>query len=225
LVLGVAMLLAGPALGQQEKGKGRGRGGFGGGGIDGLVRMPEVQKELKLDKEEVDKATEALKKVNDAHQEDRAKLRDLDQEERMVKMRELGQVVYTESMTALNDVFKPDQIKRLKQLYLQRLGAGAFTNAEVVKELKLTSEQQDKIKTINEDSRAAMRELFQSGQGGAGAGAMQKMEGLNKETMSKVVGVLTDDQKKSWKEMTGDEFKFPPPQFGGRGRRGGGGGV
>ena len=34
-----------------------------------------------------------------------------------------------------------------------------------------------------------------------------KMTELRKETMDKVTGVLTADQKKAWKEMTGEPFQ------------------
>ena len=42
----------------------------------------------------------------------------------------------------------------------------------------------------------------------------EKITALRKETTEKIVAVLTDDQKKSWKEMTGEAFTFPPPTFG-----------
>jgi hypothetical protein len=49
---------------------------------------------------------------------------------------------------------------------------------------------------------------------------MTKMAALRKETMDKVTSVLTEDQKKTWKEMTGQPFeiKFEAPQGGRRGR-------
>jgi len=52
----------------------------------------------------------------------------------------------------------------------------------------------------------------------------KKMAALNKETMEKVSGVLTDDQKKAWKDLTGEPFEFKPDpgQFGGRGKKKGG---
>jgi len=45
------------------------------------------------------------------------------------------------------------------------------------------------------------------------AEAMKKMADLNKEIMGKVTALLTEDQKKTWKEMTGEpfEYKFEAP--------------
>ena len=44
------------------------------------------------------------------------------------------------------------------------------------------------------------------------------MAAMRKEAMEKITAVLTDDQKKTWKEQTGEpyEFKFEAGQFGGR---------
>ena len=83
MVLGVAVVLAVPALAQQRQQgqQGRGGGGFG-GGLAGLIENVGVQQELKLDKEQVEKAKTAVDKVREEHSADRAKLQDLSPEER-----------------------------------------------------------------------------------------------------------------------------------------------
>src|SRR5207302_8725149 len=63
-VLGIAALVVAPALAQQsQRGRGQfGRGGFGGGpGM--LIGNEGVQKELKLDSGQVEKATAAVQQV------------------------------------------------------------------------------------------------------------------------------------------------------------------
>ncbi|HMC90517.1 MAG TPA: hypothetical protein VKI17_13265, partial [Gemmataceae bacterium] len=57
--------------------------------------------------------------------------------------------------------------------------------------------------------------------GGDQAEARKKMAAVQKETMEKITAVLTDDQKKTWKEMTGEPFEYKPdPGEGFGGRRG-----
>jgi hypothetical protein len=215
VVLGVAVLLAVPALAQQRQQgqQGRGGGGFG-GGLAGLIENVGVQQELKLDNEQVEKAKAAIDKVREKHSADRAKLQDLSQEERREKSRAINQAVSEETMKALKDVLKPEQIKRFKQIEVQRRGAEAFTEPEVQKALNLTGEQKEKIKTIAADAAQERRELFQGGgnpgQGGANRGgeeAQKKMAALRKATVEKVSAVLTDDQKQTWKEMIGQPFE------------------
>ena len=54
-----------------------------------------------------------------------------------------------------------------------------------------------------------MREIQQSA-GDDRQAAMQKIQALRKETNTKVMALMTDDQKKTWKEMTGEPFEIVP---------------
>ena len=71
---------------------------------------------------------------------------------------------------------------------------------------------------IAHDSQQKMRTIFQESQGDR-EGAMAKITELRKETLTKIEGKLTDEQKASYKEMLGTPFevKFEPrPGGGGR---------
>src|SRR5262245_27208472 len=124
VAVGLATLLARPAVAQP-------RGGFGGGfgGIGGLDNQMPVQDELKIDKDQIDKAEDAIKKVRDDHKDDIAKARDMNtsMEERM----EIMKKVADDTEKALKDVLKPEQLKRIKQIQLQVRGVGAFQQEEV----------------------------------------------------------------------------------------------
>jgi Spy/CpxP family protein refolding chaperone len=63
---------------------------------------------------------------------------------------------------------------------------------KVAEELKLTSEQKDKIQKINDDSRAEMRKLFDGG----GRPDPEKMRELRDDQANKVKEVLNEDQQK-----------------------------
>jgi Spy/CpxP family protein refolding chaperone len=209
LVVGLAAGLAAPALAQRPGGF----GGFGGPGF--LLRNESVQKELKLTGEQKDKLKTALEKVREDHKDDLAKAQDLSQEERQKLFRTIGE----ETNKAVAGILDANQVKRLHQIERQQQGARAFANPEVQKELKLTDEQKDKIKEINEESGKKMRELFQPG--GDREEAVKKMAELRKETIEKATGVLTAEQKKAWKEMTGEPFEIKfDRQPGGRPRGG-----
>jgi len=204
----LALALATPALAQQ-------RGQFGGrgqGGVASLIRNESVQKELKMEKEQTDKAAEAVTKIREKHNDEFTKLRDLSQEERRTKTAELTKVISDETLAALETILKPDQVKRLKQIDLQQAGVAAFTRADVEKALKLNDEQKGKVKAIAEESSTKMREL-RGGTGGAGRtrGADQeKVTALRKEMMNKGLEVLNDEQKGTWKTLVGEAFTVVP---------------
>jgi hypothetical protein len=176
-----------------------------------------VQKELKMEKDQVDKATEAARKIREKHAEEFAKLADLSQEERRTKSAELNRTVAAETLVAVSEVLKPEQVTRLKQIELQQAGVAAFTRADVEKALTLNDEQKTTHKAIADESSTKMRELRGGGQGGGrtrGTPDLAKVTALRKEMGDKALAVLTDDQKKSWQSMTGEVFTVvqPPPR-------------
>jgi hypothetical protein len=114
-------------------------------------------------------------------------------------------------MKALEGVLKPEQMKRLKQIELQMHGAGAFHDAKVQTALKITDEQKEKIKSIQEDAGKEIRELFTGGGRDFRANG-EKMQKINKETMKKTMGVLSPEQKKAWRDMVGEPFEMKREQ-------------
>jgi hypothetical protein len=218
VVLGVVLFVANASLALAQEGGGKGgRGGRGGpggrgpGGPAGLLQMEVVQKDLNLDQEQIDKAKKIGTEVREKYASEFGGLRDLSQEERREKMQELGKKVNDETMAALGSVLKPEQMDRLKQIQLQQRGSQALTDPEVQKALKLTDEQKEKIKTINDDAAKERSGI------GRGEGAAEKMMALRKDTNDKVMAVLTDEQKETWKTMTGKHIDLPmggPPRPG-----------
>jgi hypothetical protein len=180
------------------------------------LQNESVQKELKIDSAEADKIKAAVQKVQDQHKDDLAKVREItDQNERRQKNQELGKTISDETLKSVSDILTADQLKRFKQIQLQQAGVQAFTQADVQTALKLTDEQKDAIKTISEDAAKQRRDLTQGG-GGRNQGNAEKMAAIRKESFDRVQKLLNADQKKTWKDMTGDTFTLVRPQ----GRRG-----
>jgi Spy/CpxP family protein refolding chaperone len=240
LVATVALCVAGSAMaqgggggggrgGQGRGGQGgQGRGGFGGGMMGGatvaaLLNLDGVQKELKVTDEQKTK----IKEFSDAQ---RAKMQEAfsggapDQE----KMAEMRKAATEAGDKFVKDTLNADQQKRIKQLLYQAMGIRAFSNDDVVKTLSLTDDQKGKVKTLSDEMRKDQQELMQDLRGGGDAAteARKKMTTLGKEYLAKAADVLTPDQRKQWKEMTGDPVDPSILQAapGGRGNRGGAGG-
>lgn len=198
LGLGLVALLASPAAAQ-----GRGRG-FGNVGI--LLGNASVQKELKLDDQQVEKAKELAEKTGEKMQELRESLQGLEGEERMTKMQQLNRELNESTLKSAAAFLKPEQIARLKQISYQQRGAQAFSDPEVSKKLNLTDTQKSDIQTIVQDSFQEMRTIFQENQDDPEA-RMKKMTELQKQTRTKAEAKLNDEQSKSWKELLGAAFE------------------
>ncbi len=208
--VGLVALLSGPALAQ---GGGRGFGMMGGGGVGMLIGNESVQKELKLDDTQVTKAKEVADKNREKMMAAREQSKELDQDERRKKMTELNKEVTESTLKAVGEFLKPEQVTRLKQISCQTRGANAFSDHEIATKLNITDAQKEEIKSIVDDSNAAMRELFQGFQDDR-EGTMKKIAEHRKEALSKVVAKLNDEQQKTWKEMIGAPFelKMQPPR-------------
>jgi Spy/CpxP family protein refolding chaperone len=209
LGLGLVALVAPSALAQGPRG-----GGFGGGGGAMLLSNKSVQQELKLDAEQVEKATKLSDEQRTKMREAREKLQDLSQEERQTKMRETMMAANEESHKAIASMLKPEQEKRFHQISLQQRGVNAFSDAKVQGQIKITDEQKTKLADIAKELGDKRREVMQENQGDFAA-AREKLAPINKEAHEKAAALLSDDQKAIWKEMLGAPFEVkyePRPQ-------------
>ena len=208
LAFGIVALIAAPALAQQ----GRGGGGmFGGGGM--LLTNKSVQTEIKATEDQKSKLTALADDMRTKATEAREAAKDLSQEERQAKMRELMPKMQADMDKALTDVLKPEQLKRIHEIQVQTAGAMGLTMGRVGDKLKLTDDQKQKIRDLNQEVGQQMREIFQSAQDDR-EGAMKKMTALRKETLEKALKVLTADQKKAYDGLAGKPFelKMEPPR-------------
>ncbi len=207
------------------------RPGGGGGGPTSLVNAKSVQEELKLSEETVTKLREWSKEFQKTAAEIRkdkgvegggfggkggkgGKAPSAEQLEKIAAAnKEISAVAYKQ----LGEVLTKEQVERIKQIELQQLGIRAFTSAAVVEGLKLTDSQKTSITGISGDFSKESREISTAAFGGADGGkgkfdvekfreSQTKVQKLEKEYISKIVDVLEDAQKTTWKEMIGAPF-------------------
>ncbi|HET6881720.1 MAG TPA: hypothetical protein VFI31_16270 [Pirellulales bacterium] len=230
----VALLLSVSVAAAQDQPRGRGRGGFGGGfggfgGMGGmfanpvgLLRAPEVQKELNLSEEQTKQVDEALADLNPGRGgfnfQELQNLSDEDRQKRMEEMRKKGEEAMKAAEEKMNKILKPEQLTRLKQLALQRQGVMALTRPEVAKDLGLTKEQQEKIREIQASTRPEGGRNFQDLSDEERQKLFAEMNERREKAQTEMLAVLTADQKAKFEELKGKEFDFPQPRgFGGAG--------
>ncbi len=220
-----AVLMAGVAVAAQPPGGGRGgmqRGGGGNTGPANLVSSKTVLADLKATDEQTGKlkiwASEWGTKQRETMKDRFQDLQGLEPAERAKKMGEWQAEASTKAYKELGEVLKPEQVTRLQQIEVQAAGARAFQMPAVQTALKLTDEQTDKLKDAADALRKEVGELQQEMGLGGGAGGgkvarpdpakqaefQKKSAGMTKEFMGKVDGMLTADQKMSWKGLTGE---------------------
>jgi hypothetical protein len=177
-----------------------------------LLRQPAVLDELHLNDAQRPKVRDFCARVGKEWVESFADVGRLSHGERVRRTIERARRYQTEVKQLLTDA----QLLRLYQIGLQAEGAVAFGDAEVVSELKLTSEQRERIRTIEEEAVFGwMRKQPES------TGKAPSADG--RSVNERIVAVLTEEQLQRWREMTGEPMKtaivpfFAPAGFGSHG--------
>ena len=221
LVMAILVLVGATALtvtsvtAQQPK---QGKGGFGGGmmgggGALGLIRSKTVQDDVKITEDQSSKLKDWAKDYMPKMQEMmKSKMEGIDQSQFREKMPAIMAELSKETYKELAGVLKPEQIARLKQIEIQVAGNRAFAMPAVTEALKLKDDQKDKLKDVTDSAQKETMDLGQEYGSRFGQPPMdaekakefnKKMAAINDETMKKVTALLSDDQKKAWKGLTG----------------------
>ncbi len=228
--MAIVALLAGAMVGltfaQPPAGGRRGQGGqppgppvgapmmFARGGpmlMLGLFRNPQVQKELKLTEEQRTKLEQLGEQLREKFRGLGQELRNLSPEEREKRLESLNAEVEKELAKILNE----QQLKRLRQISLQVEGLAALGRPSIAKEVGITEEQQAKIREILREAAEKRRAIFQQGPTGDPQARFQEMQKIRQWVDEQIEKLLTERQKKRWRELIGEPFKFEFQPFGG----------
>lgn len=200
-----------------------GAGGFGFAGRStkvSLVRNAQVQDELKLTDAQKQKVREMFKSHQERLRGLFGGLQGLNADQRQKKLKEIRKKMQASSAKlaeAVGGVLKPEQSRRLDEIFLQLRGLYALRDSAVAKRLKLTSEQQTKIADLFK-SQVSKRQALYRGLRGKGLTPDQrrkkfkefreKRQKLVKQTEQQVAAVLTKPQQAQLKTMKGKKFKL-----------------
>jgi hypothetical protein len=107
----------------------------------------------------------------------------------------------------LQDVLRPEQRNRLRQVTLQQEGGFALGQEDIQKELKMTQEQRMKFMAVMQELPKKVQLLIKEAQAdGKPEELRAKVEQLRKDYGKKLEAVLTDAQQEKWKELMGPPF-------------------
>jgi serine/threonine protein kinase len=173
-----------------------------------LLRQPAVLEDLRVNEEQRGKIKELIARLDKQRWDSFEEVARLTPAERGRRFLEQARV----DDAAVHALLTAEQPGRLRQIRLQSEGAGAFRDPEVASVLQLTTEQRDRIRAIEEEAFFAwMRMLAPGAQPGLPASAAGTKDGSPNE---RILALLSAEQARLWKAMTGEPFKGPPmPPF------------
>ncbi len=187
-------------------------------GYDVLIDNASVQKELKLSEEQVTRVTEMRQQVKDkilvkSREQPSNSFKKTKPVDLQANARELSKAASEETWKGLQDILKPGQLKRLKQIQLQREGFNTLFDPEVAKTLALTEEQKKKIEGIQEYLKKQSTALFKTGPQTNFQSNLKKITTLRREALDKALALLSPEQMKSWTDLAGDPFEMKSQPF------------
>ncbi len=186
-------------------------GSFGGRNPLNLVRIPSVQKEIKLTEEQTTKLAEINKATSAKMVELRKGLQGVQGEERKKKLAEFRANLTkatAESQASIKKLLTDTQKTRLEQISVQQQGARALLNKEVAGKLKVTDKQQATVKDAFASQQKKQQQLFQDIRNGVlqPVDRAKKSAEIREETEKAAIDALTDAQKKQFEAMKGKKF-------------------
>jgi hypothetical protein len=169
-----------------------------------LVFRDKVQEELKLSNEQKKKLEKRLQDTVQGAMQFFQKLGGMTPEEREKELHAYVEKAQENLTAFLQGLLQEEQFKRLRQVMLQRDGLLALGNAEVMKELEITDQQRQQFFEVVQEMQKKIEPLLKEAHnGGKPEEIRPKVMKIREEHVSRIADLLSDTQKKQWKELLG----------------------
>jgi eukaryotic-like serine/threonine-protein kinase len=174
-----------------------------GAGQPFLLKKAPVLSDINVSKAQRTRIGDLLKKWDKEWQDKFRGFGLLDAEERQKRFVDMAR----SNEAAIAEILEPAQLRRFQQIVVQCKGPMAFREPEIASTLKLTAEQKNQIRAIDANLD------FERHGGPPGSSSRQAQEDKRKSAMKQILKVLTPEQEKQWRELTGEPFTSSEPIF------------
>jgi hypothetical protein len=171
--------------------------------------VPDVGRNLNLTPQQLNQLTQLNEQLRTPFQTQFNQLNQLAEQQRTARLQELLTGFDTDFARSAGDIISRKQLARLQQLELQRRGLNAFGESTVQERLNLTQGQRESLRQLNERISQDMQRITRLAQTNQEA-ALTQLDALRQQTLIQTNAVLTEPQRRLWREMIGDPFNFPP---------------
>ena len=173
-----------------------------------LVFHDKAQVDLKLSDKQKEKLLDKLSGYLPEMMPTFEKMKDAQQADKQKMMQELRQKWHKKLTADLKDVLEAKQQERLGQLSIQQEGLFVVLGeSETSKKLHITDEQRKQAMGVVQELQKKVEPLIKEAQSGGNHEEIhRKVMKIRKEHEGKIEAILSDAQKKQWKEMIGEPF-------------------
>jgi len=172
-------------------------------------RQPGVRTALSLTDMQMSRLNDAYDKFQTRYQEDVGRLARLNEAERAARLRELNTTYRNDLLQSFGGVLDNKQMARYRQLELQNLGWAAFNDPALQRRLTLTDEQLRALRDYNQQADRTYREIIERAATNKDE-ALKQYDAWQKESRERLNTLLNEQQRRTWTEMIGEPYNFPP---------------
>ncbi len=167
-----------------------------------LLRSPAIRRELRLEEPQV----QSLERLVDAVDEPLWRLRDAQFTSAANSAKAWQLIDRVES--SLGEVMRRDQQTQLRQLVVRARGLQGLLSRDVTEGLKLSQDRVQQIAAAFEETRKETQQIQTESAGDGGRHRARMLEKAMADERKKVLGLLTDQQKRRWEQLAGKPYDF-----------------
>jgi len=168
---------------------------------------PTLRSDLRLNDNQFNQLSNLYSQYYNQYSNSLGQLGTLSDQERALRMQQLGLQFNQNFGNGLNDVLQGDQRTRFNQLWFQYQGLGLFLDPTIQQRLNLTAQQLQQLRQIEQQYNTQLNEIYQT-LGTNRGDAMRRFTELRRRVDDQVNSLLTPDQRTGWRQMLGDPFNF-----------------
>jgi len=174
-----------------------------------LYQRTDVTQSLNLNQQQVDRLNQVTQQTQARYRDRINELGNLQPAERAARMQELNRQYATDWSRGANDVFNENQRTRYQQLNWQYGGFTTLSDPDIQRRLNLTDTQRAALQGNVDWSATRMRDIDRQMASDANLGRQQYRD-YQREYETRFNRLLTPEQQRSWRELTGEPFSFQP---------------
>ena len=187
-----------------------------------LLQNSQIQQELEISSEQNAKLVSLEEEFRSKIEQtvDGVKLEELYSEEQKPERERIrGEIEQhiKATRTELETILQPDQVKRIRGIFLQIYGWGVLTRYDLNEELKLTPEQEKKLDDIEEQMLTKMYANWEvppennsQERNKVIAQNRQRIEQIIKNSNDQSLAILTPEQQQKLETIKGEKFELDP---------------
>ena len=172
-----------------------------------LFQYADVRRSLNLTDEQINSLNTANDQFHQRLQDQTVRLKSLSETDRAVELQKQPTSQQDDFYRSANGVLTPEQMRRYRQLEYQIQGTGALLSPDVRKRLNLADGQILMLQDLHDQTPRNLRSAGQN-RGETGSDAAARYNKYRQESNNRISAILNEDQRRAWREMTGEPFTF-----------------